>query len=72
VLILVIAALCVYILPSPWAFHIGGKFSPFGEWDGYGPVQASSGGRYLLYTHLRGGSSTTTATADATSPAATR
>ena len=55
VLILVIAALCVYILPSPWAFHIGGKFSPFGEWDGYGPVQASSGGRYLLYTHLRGG-----------------
>jgi len=54
-LILVVVALCVYILPSPWAFHIGGKFSPFGEWDGYGPIQASSGGRYLLYTHLRGG-----------------
>jgi len=55
VLILVIVGLCVYILPTPWAFHMGGKFSPLGEWDGYGPVQASNGGRYLLYTHLRGG-----------------
>ena len=55
VLILVVVGLCVYILPSPWAFHMGGKFSPLGEWDGYGPVQASNGGRYLLYTHLRGG-----------------
>ena len=55
VLILVVVGLCVYILPTPWAFHMGGKFSPFGEWDGYGPVQASNGGRYLLYTHLSGG-----------------
>lgn len=55
VLILVVVGLCVYILPTPWAFHMGGKFSPLGEWDGYGPVQASNGGRYLLYTHLRGG-----------------
>ena len=55
VLILVIVGLCVYILPTPWAFHMGGKFSPLGEWDGYGLVQASNGGRYLLYTHLRGG-----------------
>ena len=55
VLILVIVGLCVYILPTPWAYHMGGKFSPVGEWDGYGLVQASNGGRYLLYTHLRGG-----------------
>ena len=55
VLILIVGALCVYILPSPWAFHMGGTFSPLGEWDGYGPVQASNGGHYLLYTHLRGG-----------------
>ena len=55
VLILVVVGLCVYILPSPWAFHMGGRFSPLGEWDGYGPVQASNGGRYLLYTHLSGG-----------------
>ena len=55
VLILVVVGLCVYILPSPWAFHMGGRSSPLGEWDGYGPVQASNGGRYLFYTHLRGG-----------------
>ena len=54
-LILIVVLLGVYVLPTPWAFHIGGKFSPIGEWDGYGPVQASNGGRYLLYTHLRGG-----------------
>ena len=55
VLIVVIVGLCVYILPTPWAYHMGGKFSPLGEWDGYGPVQASNGGRYLLYTQIRGG-----------------
>jgi hypothetical protein len=55
VLILVVVAACVYVLPTPWAFHMGGRFSPLGEWDGYGPVQASSGGRYLLQVHLRGG-----------------
>ena len=55
VLILVIVGLCVYILPTPWAFHMGGKFSPLGEWDGYGQVHAANGGKYLLFTHLRGG-----------------
>jgi hypothetical protein len=54
-LILIVLLLALYVLPAPWAFHMGGKFSPLGEWDGYGPVQASNGGRYLLYTHLRGG-----------------
>jgi hypothetical protein len=54
-LILIIGLLCLYVLPTPWAFHMGGRFSPLGEWDGYGPVQASNGGHYLLYTHLRGG-----------------
>jgi hypothetical protein len=54
-LILIVVAVGAYILPSPWAFHMGGKFSPLAEWDGYGPVQASNGGHYLLYTHLRGG-----------------
>jgi hypothetical protein len=34
---------------------MGGKFSPVGEWDGYGTVQASNGGHYLLYARLRGG-----------------
>jgi len=54
-LILIVVLLCLYVLPTPWAFHMGGRFSPLGEWDGYGPVQAGNGGHYLLYTHLRAG-----------------
>ena len=54
-LILIVVLLALYVLPSPWAFHMGGKFSAVGEWDGYGPVQAGNGGHYLLYAHLRGG-----------------
>lgn len=54
-LIAAVVLLCLYVLPTPWAFHMGGKFSPVGEWSGYGPVQAGNGGRYLLYTQLRGG-----------------
>jgi hypothetical protein len=55
ILIVFVALWALYVLPSPWAFHMGGKFSPFGEWDGYGPVRASNGGQYLLFTHLHGG-----------------
>jgi hypothetical protein len=54
-LIVVVVLFALYVLPSPWAFHMGGKFSPLGEWDGYGPVRATNGGSYLLFTHLRGG-----------------
>jgi len=55
ILILFVVLFIVYVFPSPWAFHMGGKFSPLGEWDGYGRVRASNGGGYLLFTHLRGG-----------------
>ena len=54
-LIVAVVLLGLYVLPTPWAFHMGSKFSPVGEWDGYGPVQAGNGDHYLLYTHLRGG-----------------
>jgi hypothetical protein len=54
-LILIVVLVAAYFLPSPWAFHMGGKFSLLGEWDGYGQVRASNGGSYLLFTHLRGG-----------------
>jgi hypothetical protein len=40
---------------DPWAAHIGGRFTPFGTWKGYGRVTASNGGRYLLYLDLFGG-----------------
>ncbi len=54
-LILIVAVLLIGVLPAPWALDIGGHFSPLGEWDGYGPVQASNGGHYLMFTHLHGG-----------------
>lgn len=54
-LIVVVVLLALYVLPTPWAFHMGGRFSALSDWNGYGPVQASNGGRYLLYTELRGG-----------------
>ena len=53
-IVFVVLFLLVFV-PAPWAFHIGSRFTPFGQWDGYGPVQASNGGRYLLFTHIQGG-----------------
>ena len=55
VLIAFVVLFLAEFVPAPWAFHIGGRFTPLGQWDGYGPVQASNGGRYLLFTHLQGG-----------------
>lgn len=54
-LIVIVVALLAAFLPAPWAVDIGGHFSALGEWDGYGPVRASSGGSYVLFTHLHGG-----------------
>jgi len=45
----------IFILPNPWALHIGGRFTPLEGWQGYGALQASNGGRYVLYLNLRGG-----------------
>ncbi len=54
-LIVIFVLLVVNIVPTPWALHIGGRFTPLETWQGYGTVQASNGGHYVLYTHLRGG-----------------
>ena len=32
-----------------------GRFTPLETWQGYGTVQASTGGHYVLYLNLRGG-----------------
>jgi hypothetical protein len=55
ILIVFVVLFLVVFVPAPWSFHIGGRFTPFGEWDGYGPVRASNGGRYLLFVHIQGG-----------------
>ncbi len=51
----VIGAVLVELATTPWVFHIGGRFTPLTEWDGYGRVQASNGGHYLMFTHLQAG-----------------
>jgi hypothetical protein len=53
--IVVGALFVVYVVPTPWALHIGDKFTPLEQWDGLGAVRASDGGHYVLYTHLQGG-----------------
>ena len=53
--ILILVILAIYILPNPWALDIGGRFTPLESWQGYGTVQASNGGHYVLYLNLRGG-----------------
>jgi hypothetical protein len=55
VIVLVGAVLVVGIVPTPWALHIGDRFTPTEQWDGYATVGASNGGRYVLFTHLEGG-----------------
>lgn len=55
---LVLVAVVMFVIYAgltPWALHIGGRSTPDEQWDGYGPVQASNGGRYLLFAHLQGG-----------------
>ena len=53
--IIVLVVIAIYIVPNPWALHIGGRFTPMETWQGYGTVQASNGGHYVLYLNLRGG-----------------
>lgn len=58
VALLVLMAIVLFILYAgltPWALHIGGLSTPGEEWDGFGQVQASNGGRYILFVHLQGG-----------------
>lgn len=55
IVIVVGCLLVVTVGLTPWAVHIGGRFTPTLTWDGYGTVQASNGGTYLLFTHLEGG-----------------
>ncbi len=50
-----VAVLVVEIGLQPWVLHIGGRFTPTMTWSGYGRVQASNGGEYELYVHVRGG-----------------
>jgi hypothetical protein len=54
-LILIVVLLLVDVAPTPWALHIGGRFTPLTTWDGYGQVRATDGGKYVLFAHVQGG-----------------
>jgi len=47
-----LAALLTTMLFSPWAFYIGGHFSPTTSWEGSGTVKSSTGATYGLYLKL--------------------
>jgi hypothetical protein len=55
VLLLVIIAVLGNVAVTPWVFHIGGRFTPLTQWNGYGVVHDSAGGHDVLYAHLLGG-----------------
>ena len=54
-LVLAVVIVAVFVAPTPWALHIGGRFTPLETWSGYGAVQADNGGHYVLFTHFQGG-----------------
>src|SRR5579864_9551745 len=56
--LLLVVAVCVaavIVIPTPWVLHIGGEVTPWMTWRGFGPVQASNGGRYILFIRFTGG-----------------
>jgi hypothetical protein len=40
---------------TPWALHIGGRSTPFGQWSGVGELRASNGGKYVLFVQFTAG-----------------
>jgi hypothetical protein len=54
-IVLVVLFFVVEVGLNPWAFHIGGKPTLTGSWSGFGTVQASNGGHYVLSISFRGG-----------------
>jgi hypothetical protein len=40
---------------TPWALRMGGRSTLDEQWDGFGEVHATNGGRYVLYVHLQAG-----------------
>jgi hypothetical protein len=54
-LLVVLMPVLVQVVLTPWALRVGGRSTPFGQWTGYGPVEASNGGRYVLFTDLAAG-----------------
>jgi hypothetical protein len=53
--VVAVALFVVFVGLNPWALHMGNRLTLTETWQGYGTVQASNGGRYVLYLNLTGG-----------------
>ena len=47
-----LGALLLTMMFSPWAFYIGGHFSPTTSWEGSGKIKSSTGASYGIYMKL--------------------
>ncbi|HVU52024.1 MAG TPA: hypothetical protein VHL80_15105 [Polyangia bacterium] len=54
-LLMVLLPVGLQALLSPWALQIGGRWTPLGQWTGLGAVEASNGGKYVLYVDFTAG-----------------
>ncbi|HET9831418.1 MAG TPA: hypothetical protein VFP91_06905 [Vicinamibacterales bacterium] len=48
----VLLALIIFFMYAgltPWALRMGGRSTLGEQWDGFGEVHATNGGRYMLY-----------------------
>ncbi len=50
--VIILLAITVTAIFSPWAFYIGGRFTPLNTWEGYGKLHSSTGADYGLLLHL--------------------
>lgn len=50
--VIILLAITMTAIISPWAFYIGGRFTPLNTWEGYGKLHSSTGADYGLFLHL--------------------
>jgi hypothetical protein len=49
---IVLLAFLAEALVSPWAFHIGNRFTPLARWTGYGQALSSDAGTFAVRVNL--------------------
>jgi hypothetical protein len=54
-LLVVLLPMALQVLLTPWALHVGGRSTPLGQWSGFGTVEASNGGKYVLFVDFYSG-----------------
>ncbi len=47
-----VTVLLIYAVFAPWAFFLGGRFHPLAYWHGWGRLQASAAGEYVVFVQM--------------------